>query len=70
MNATQLMEILMTFKPDAKVIIAVNDGSAEGSFHELREVGTDDPSEAVLWPDPAPLVDDDDDEMPPGTLPH
>lgn len=70
MKVTQLIEILMSFDPDAKVIIAVNDGSAEGAFHELREVGTDDPDEAVLWPDAAPLVDEDDDEMPPGTLPH
>lgn len=67
MNAAQLIEILSTFDPQARVVVASPEGT---TFHELKEVGTDDPAEAVLWPESDALIEEDDDEIPPGTLPH
>ena len=68
MTAAQLLEILASFDPQARIIIASPEGT---TFHELKEVGTEDPAEAVLWPEGDALVEEgDEDEIPPGTLPH
>jgi len=67
MTVAQLMELLSNLPPDAEVVLAARDGQ---TFHALRDLGDDDPSEVVLWPDPAPIDGEESEEVPPGTMTH